>query len=134
MATYTIRVKGGPSFPCPDHKPILFAAWEQGVPLPYSCRVGGCGTCVALVINGRVDHSRELITDLPGTKRNDGAEPVGVPAQLCKAYPLSDCTILAPSREAQSGSLPTASRAIDTREGANRNTVSPSRSDCPSMA
>ena len=105
MATYTIRVKGGPSFPCPDHKPILFAAWEQGVPLPYSCRVGGCGTCVALVINGRVDHSRERITDLtrrPSTV--DGAEPMGVPTQLCKAYPLSDCTILrgsmAPAKDA----------------------------------
>jgi ferredoxin len=98
MATYTIRVKGGPSFPCPDHKPILFAAWEHGVTLPYSCQVGGCGTCVAMVINGRVDHSRERITDLPRRTTAGGGEPVGVPAQLCKAYPLSDCTILRPSR------------------------------------
>lgn len=129
MAVYTIRVKGGPSFPCPDHKPILFAAWEHGVTLPYGCRAGGCGTCVALVINGRVDRSRERSTGLLRRQGLEGTEPRGMPAQLCRTYPLSDCTILPPPRTDQSESLPTGSRAIETREGANRNTVSPSRSD-----
>ncbi|MEB3321682.1 MAG: 2Fe-2S iron-sulfur cluster-binding protein [Synechococcaceae cyanobacterium] len=80
MATYMIRVEGAPAFPCPDHRPILFAAWEHGVHLPYGCRAGGCGRCLAGVLQGRVDRSRQRL----------GNPPL---AQLCLAYPLSDCTL-----------------------------------------
>jgi ferredoxin len=88
MSTYRIQVQGGPSFHCPDHRPILFAAREQGVTLPFGCRVGGCGQCVAQVMSGRVDRARMSIADPQSDQRDQG-----FPAQLCVAYPLSDCTI-----------------------------------------
>lgn len=89
MATYTIQVEGGPSFPCPDHRPILFAALEQGVRLPYACRAGACGRCLVRLTGGRIDRSRQRLAVPPLT-------------QLCRAYPLSDCTLVVPA-------LPTAS-------------------------
>ncbi|MCS5692628.1 2Fe-2S iron-sulfur cluster-binding protein [Cyanobium sp. FGCU-6] len=75
MAVHTVRVEGGPAFPCPDDRPILFVAWEQGVMLPFSCRVGGCGRCSARVVCGRVEPSAAEV------------------ARLCSTYALSDCTI-----------------------------------------
>lgn len=45
-AQYAIRV--------PYDKPILKAALEQGVYLPYSCMAGICGTCAAKCIEGQV--------------------------------------------------------------------------------
>lgn len=80
MATYTIRLEGGRSFSCPDHRPLLFAAWEQGVPLPYGCRAGGCGRCLVRLLEGRLDRNRQRL----------GAAPL---VQLCRSYPLSDCLL-----------------------------------------
>ncbi|MEB3165412.1 MAG: 2Fe-2S iron-sulfur cluster-binding protein [Cyanobacteriota bacterium] len=75
MTVHTVTVQGGPSFPCPDDRPILVVAWEQGVMLPFSCRVGRCGRCAARVVSGRVD---------PATPEQ---------VRLCSTYALSDCTI-----------------------------------------
>jgi ferredoxin len=75
MAVHTVCVEGGPTFPCPDDRPILFVAWEQGVMLPFSCRVGGCGRCSARVLHGRVEPATVEV------------------ARLCTTYALSDCTI-----------------------------------------
>ena len=75
MAVHTVSVEGGPAFPCPDDRPILVVAWEQGVMLPFSCRVGGCGRCSARVLSGRVEPSAETV------------------ALLCCTYALSDCRI-----------------------------------------
>jgi len=75
MAVHTVSVEGGPAFPCPDDRPILVVAWEQGVMLPFSCRVGGCGRCGARVLSGRVEPSAETV------------------ALLCSTYALSDCRI-----------------------------------------
>ena len=36
MASYTIKIEGGSSFPCADDVYILDAAEEAGVDLPYS--------------------------------------------------------------------------------------------------
>ena len=65
----------GPAFPCSDDRPILVVAWEQGVMLPFSCRVGGRGSCGARVLSGRVEPSAETVI------------------QLCSTYTLSDCMI-----------------------------------------
>ena len=34
----------------------LEAIEKAGIPVPYSCRVGGCGTCELRVIRGDIDH------------------------------------------------------------------------------
>jgi ring-1,2-phenylacetyl-CoA epoxidase subunit PaaE len=43
----TLRTRAGQT--------ILGAALEAGVPLPFSCAVGGCGACKARVVAGEVD-------------------------------------------------------------------------------
>jgi ferredoxin len=45
MASCTITLEDGRSFPCGDDQYILDAADEKGVDLPCSCRAGTCSTC-----------------------------------------------------------------------------------------
>ena len=43
---------------------ILKAAEKQGVSLPYSCRAGSCGNCVAQCIGGNVWHAyNDVLTE-----------------------------------------------------------------------
>lgn len=41
---------------------LLEALEKQGVNVPYSCRVGGCGTCKVGVIRGSIDHRDVCLT------------------------------------------------------------------------
>lgn len=85
VTTYTITLDSGVSFPCPDDRPILYAAIQQGVSLPFRCRTGACGSCRARILSGRVDQSQES-RPLPPTANQHQAH-------LCQAYALSDCRI-----------------------------------------
>lgn len=87
MASYTITIENGASFPCGDDTYILDAAEEHGVDLPYSCRAGACSTCAGLVISGNVDQSDQSFLD-------DEQIEQGY-ALLCVSYPKGDCTIRA---------------------------------------
>jgi ferredoxin-NADP reductase len=49
---------------------LLAALRRSGVPAPYSCRQGFCGTCRTRVLSGAVDHRDTLLTD---PERADGA-------------------------------------------------------------
>jgi ferredoxin len=84
VAIHTITLENGLSFACPDDRPILYAALEQGVSLPFRCRSGACGSCRAQILSGRVDHSKESRPVVSGAERR---------AHLCQAYALSDCRI-----------------------------------------
>ena len=85
MAIHTITLDNGLSFRCPDDRPILYAALEQGIPLPFRCRSGACGSCRARILSGQVDQSKE--------SRPQAAAAGERRAHLCQAYALSDCRI-----------------------------------------
>ena len=87
MASYTIKIEGGSSFPCADDVYILDAADEAGVDLPYSCRAGACSTCAGRITSGSVDQTDQSFLD-------DDQIAQGF-ALLCVSYPTSDCTIKA---------------------------------------
>jgi len=43
---------------------VLDAGLKKGIPLPYSCKAGICGTCVAKCVNGKIIMSRdEVLTE-----------------------------------------------------------------------
>jgi ferredoxin len=85
VTTYTITLENGLSFRCTDDRPILYAALEQGIPLPFRCRTGACGSCQAYILSGRVDQSKESSPPI--------ATSGECRAHLCQAYALSDCRI-----------------------------------------
>jgi ferredoxin len=47
--------QSGHSVPCRADQTILTAAEAAGLPLPFSCREGRCGTCRARLLSGEVD-------------------------------------------------------------------------------
>jgi ferredoxin len=68
-----------------EDQPVLDAAEDNGLDLPYSCREGQCTSCVGKLIEGDLDQSRG--TALDPMQKEDGF------ALLCVACPESDCRI-----------------------------------------
>lgn len=69
----------------PDDQYILDMAEEAGIRLPVGCREGTCSSCVAKLVNGKVDQSEQKF--LRPTEIESGY------TVTCVAYPLSDCTL-----------------------------------------
>jgi CDP-4-dehydro-6-deoxyglucose reductase len=73
---------------------VLEAAQRAGIALPYSCRAGVCGSCKAVLIEGRCEYPRNPPTALDVRDRAHHA------VLLCQAVPASD--LLLEAREVTS--------------------------------
>ena len=69
---------------CPEDQYILDAGIDAGLELPFTCRGGICGACVAKCTKGSVDHRD--IADLEFTLSEEEQEE-GM-ALLCVCYPV----------------------------------------------
>jgi CDP-4-dehydro-6-deoxyglucose reductase len=87
MAFRVTLEPSGHSFEAAEGRNVLRSALESGFNLPYSCRAGGCSTCKARIVAGKVDHALSSDTYLPQALRDEGF------ALLCQAKPLSDLTV-----------------------------------------
>ena len=54
--------KSGRALTVPPNKSIMEVLQEAGVPVPFSCQEGTCGTCETPVLEGMVDHRDSLLT------------------------------------------------------------------------
>ena len=82
----TIKNRKNAIFQVEANRPLLDSLRDQGVDLPYGCKYGGCITCAAKLISGKVDQRRQVA--LNNRQINDGY------IILCVARPKSDCTLL----------------------------------------
>ena len=80
----TIANRGGAEYRVNRRRPLLDSLREQGVDLPYGCKYGGCITCAAKLLEGKVNQSAQVA--LNNRQINDGY------VILCVARPLTDCT------------------------------------------
>ena len=62
MTTHTVTIanRDGASFEVNARRPILEQLRDQGVDLPYGCEYGGCISCAAKLIAGKVDQRRQV--------------------------------------------------------------------------
>ena len=81
----TIKNRGNKIFKVSDRKPLLQELRAQGVDLPYGCEYGGCITCAAKLIEGKVDQRSQVA--LNNRQINNGY------VVLCVARPKTDCKI-----------------------------------------
>ncbi|NKE04468.1 PDR/VanB family oxidoreductase [Mesobacillus selenatarsenatis] len=55
--------KSGKHFIVPTEQSLLDVLRQNGIDVPYSCRVGGCGTCEVKVAEGEIDHYDSFLTE-----------------------------------------------------------------------
>lgn len=82
--TYTVEfVDRGRTIEVRSDQSILEAAEEQGLDLPYQCRMGVCGVCCAMRIdNGEVEQAQGMF--LTDNEKDEGY------MLTCISRPLSD--------------------------------------------
>ncbi len=73
---------------------VLDACLGSGIAMPYNCRSGECGECVARLVNGQVH-------ELPGADPATYTDAMRADGQIltCMCYPRSDLAISVPLRD-----------------------------------
>lgn len=85
---FTVTLKAsGRQFSVADGETVLEAGQRTGLALPYSCRAGLCGSCKAIVLEGRCHYPRNPPTAL------NAAEQARHAVLLCQAVPLTDLVL-----------------------------------------
>jgi CDP-4-dehydro-6-deoxyglucose reductase len=92
--SYSVKIEpSGHTFQVEENESILEAALRQGLSLPYGCRSGACGSCVAKILAGEIKYDGE--NHPPAV--TDYEHAVGMTV-LCQAQAASNLVI--ESREA----------------------------------
>ena len=81
----TIVNRESKTYEVSDRKPLLQELRAQGLDLPYGCEYGGCITCAAKLIKGKIVQRSQVA--LNNRQINDGY------VVLCVAKPKTDCEI-----------------------------------------
>lgn len=81
----TLANRGGRTVSCRADEPIFDACEAAGIALPIACRYGGCITCAARLVSGRVRQPNA--TALNGRQSRAGY------VLLCVARPKTDCVL-----------------------------------------
>ena len=81
----TLANRGGAVVDCPANEAIYDACLRAGYQLPIACAYGGCITCAARLLDGKVRQPG-------GTALNKRQSKAGY-VLLCVARPKTDCTI-----------------------------------------
>jgi toluene monooxygenase electron transfer component len=85
---FTIRIADrDTAFACAATDTIARAGLRAGLPMPYDCNTGSCGTCKVELVSGAIDSLRP---DGPGLADRDRARHRIL---ACQARPTSDCVI-----------------------------------------
>lgn len=85
VESYTVEfVDEGRSIEVPENKPILEAAEEAGIDMPYQCRMGVCGVCSAMCVNDEAE-----VEQMEGMFLSDSEKEEGY-ILTCIAKPRSD--------------------------------------------
>ena len=79
--TITLANRGNATYLVDPRRPLLESLRDQGVDLPYGCKYGGCITCAAKLIAGKIDQRRQVA--LNNRQLSQGY------VILCVARPLS---------------------------------------------
>ena len=86
IASYQVELRNsGVKLTVNADEPIYKAALKEGVQLPIGCDYGGCITCAAKLISGKVRQPN-------ATALNRRQSQAGY-ILLCVAHPVSDCVI-----------------------------------------
>jgi ferredoxin len=81
----TLKNRGGVVLEVGEDQPIYDAALAAGIQLPIACAYGGCITCAARMLSGKVRQPK-------GTALNRRQSQAGY-ILLCVARPKEDCVL-----------------------------------------
>ena len=84
MKKITIANRNNITYEVKGNRPLLSELRALGLDLPYGCQYGGCITCAAKLIKGKVDQKSQVA--LNNRQINDGY------VILCVARAKSNCT------------------------------------------
>ena len=85
MTRITLANRDQAVYQVKGRKPLLDELRDQGVDLPYGCRYGGCITCAARLISGKIDQRAQVA--LNNRQIKDGY------IVLCVARAKTDCVL-----------------------------------------
>ena len=84
--SYQVELRNsGVTLTVAEDQPIYKAALDQGIQLPIGCEYGGCITCAAKLISGKVRQ--------PNATALNRRQSLAGYVLLCVARPVSDCVI-----------------------------------------